>query len=221
MVLPRELEPESMDSFDDAHAYDAMDHAAVNDQFVRDLLDAVPEPLGAVLDLGTGTAQIPVRLCQQERTCRVMAVDRSIAMLELARYNVEVGGVRDRVQLAHVDARQLPYAEPMFDVTMSNSLVHHLDDPLPALRKAVRVTRPGGRLFFRDLLRPDSEADVMQLVEQYAAGEDERARELFRASLHAALRLDELAALIGQLDVEQSELEATSDRHWTWTAIRP
>src|SRR5690606_16700391 len=173
--LPRELEPESMDSFDDAHAYDAMDHAAVNDQFVRDLLDEVPEPLGAVLDLGTGTAQIPVRLCQQERTCRVMAVDRSIAMLELARYNVEGGGVRDRVQLADVAARQLPYAEPMFDATMSNSLVHHLDDPLPALREAVRVTRPGGRLFFRDLLRPDSEADVMQLVEQYAAGEDERA----------------------------------------------
>lgn len=221
MPLVRIPEPESMDTMEDAQAYDAMDHSAVNEQFVNDLLAACGEHVGDVLDLGTGTAQIPVALCQRDSACRVMAIDSSIPMLELARYNIEVGLVRDRIQLAHVDARQLPYSEPLFDVVMSNSIVHHLADPGPVLREAVRVTRPGGRLWFRDLLRPERTEDVERLVEQYAGGEDFKARELFRASLLAALSLDEVQALVAALDVADSQLSATSDRHWTWTAVRP
>ena len=220
MGLPRMLEPESMDSLDEAQAYDAMDHRQVNAQFAAELLAAVGGPVGDVLDLGTGTAQIPVVVCQQAPACRVMAMDSSIPMLEIARYNIEVGGVRDRVQLAHGDARRLPYADAMFDVVMSNSIVHHLDDPAPVFREAVRVTKPGGRLFFRDLLRPATAAKVEELVEQYAGGEEDLARELLRASLHAALRLDEIAALVEPLGLSDSQLAATSDRHWTWIATR-
>jgi peptidylprolyl isomerase len=40
-MLPRILEPELMDTDEDAHQYDSMDHTAVNVQFVTDLLDAL------------------------------------------------------------------------------------------------------------------------------------------------------------------------------------
>ena len=40
-MLPRTLEPELMDSDVDAGEYDAMDHSAVNRQFVTDLLATV------------------------------------------------------------------------------------------------------------------------------------------------------------------------------------
>ena len=40
-MLTRVLEPEVMDSDQDAREYDAMDHAAVNALFVTELLDAV------------------------------------------------------------------------------------------------------------------------------------------------------------------------------------
>ena len=39
-MLPRTLEPEVMDSPEEARDYDAMDHAEVNRKFVDDLLAA-------------------------------------------------------------------------------------------------------------------------------------------------------------------------------------
>src|SRR2546425_991525 len=68
-VLPRVLEPEVMDWAEEARDYDAMDHAAVNRAFVADFL-AVWDGAGPVLDVGAGTAQIPLELCRQRPAVR-------------------------------------------------------------------------------------------------------------------------------------------------------
>ena len=81
MSLKRVLEPEVMDSSEEAEDYNAMDHSHVNQVFVQDLLafvEAHGKPLGDVLDLGTGTALIPIELCQRDANCRVMAIDMAI-----------------------------------------------------------------------------------------------------------------------------------------------
>lgn len=217
MPLARILEPEVMDSADEAQAYDAMDHQAVNQAFVADLLACGPLS-GDILDLGTGTARIPILLCQQAPGVRVMAADLAIAMLELARYNVEIAGLRDRIVLDHVDAKQLPYPNDRFNCVISNSIIHHVPEPIVVFREAVRVVKPKGLLFFRDLARPDSNAQLECLVETYAANEDELARKMFAASLHAALTVQEVQALVATLGFDPTTVTMTSDRHWTWIA---
>ena len=219
MSLERVLEPEVMDTPDEARDYDAMDHAAVNERFVTDLLSAGFAG-GDVLDLGTGTALIPIELCRRHPECRVMAVDLSIHMLELARYNIEVAGLIERITLAHVDAKSLPHADGQFDAVISNSIVHHIPEPLAVLRDSVRVCRSGGRLFFRDLLRPESDAQVRQLVATYAGQENERQQKMFDDSLRAALSLAEIRQLVETLDFDPANVAATSDRHWTWSALK-
>ena len=47
-MLPRTLEPEVMDTPDDARDYDAMDHAEVNRLFVDHLLEALAHSALAV-----------------------------------------------------------------------------------------------------------------------------------------------------------------------------
>jgi ubiquinone/menaquinone biosynthesis C-methylase UbiE len=78
-LLVRVLEPEVMESPEEARDYDAMDHAGVNRGFVEDFLVAARGANLAsdadVLDLGTGTAQIPIELCAQNPTVHVMAID--------------------------------------------------------------------------------------------------------------------------------------------------
>jgi len=218
--MKRVLENEIMDSDEEARDYDAMDHAAVNQSFVDDLV-AGGAVSGEVIDLGTGTAQIPILLCQQVESCRVMAIDLSTSMLDLARLNIEVNSLTDRIALAHIDSKSLVYEDDQFDIVISNSIVHHIPEPATVLAEAVRVTKPGGRLFFRDLLRPESGAIVDQLVKTYAADADAHQRQMFDDSLRAALSLDEIRTLIGELGFAPESVNATSDRHWTWDGRKP
>lgn len=218
-MLPRVLEPEVMDSSQEAIDYNAMDHAEVNRRFVADLVQAAGDRLqGETLDLGTGGALIPIELCRAREDCRVVAVDLAAHMLYVARVNVELAGLMDRIQLERIDAKGLPYDDDRFPVVMSNSIVHHIPDPRDALAEAVRVTAPGGLLFFRDLMRPADEAELNGLVETYAGGENDHARQMFADSLRAALTVDEVRATVAEFGFPPQTVAATSDRHWTWSA---
>jgi antitoxin component HigA of HigAB toxin-antitoxin module len=70
-------------------------------------------------------------------------------------------------------------------------------------------------LFVRDLLRPDSESQLQNLVETYAADADEHQQEMFGESLHAALTLDEVRALASRFGITADCIQQTTDRHWT------
>ena len=228
MPLKRILEPEVMDSQEEASDYDSMDHSEVNRRFVEDLIVALAEnpqsairnPQLDVLDLGTGTALIPIELCQKFPNCRIMAADAAVSMLDLARYNIEVHNLTHRIELAHVDAKKLPFEGAMFDVVMSNSIIHHIPDPLHVLLEAIRVTKPSGLLFFRDLLRPKSIDELNHLVATYTAGANDHQQRMFAESLHAALSLDEVRSLIESLGYPRDSVRHTTDRHWTWSAVK-
>ena len=217
MSLQRVLEPEVMDTPEEARDYNEMDHSEVNRVFVDDLL-ACGEIAGDVLDLGTGTALIPIELCHRVAECRVMACDSSVSMLDLAVYNLAVSPAEGRIQLDQADAKQLRYEDDQFDVVMSNSIVHHIPEPAAVLSEAVRVAKPGGLLFFRDLMRPSESEDVSRLVAAYAADANEHQQKMFDDSLRAALTLEEIRELVASLGFAEQTVQATSDRHWTWIA---
>ncbi|MHB8971516.1 MAG: class I SAM-dependent methyltransferase [Pirellulaceae bacterium] len=219
-MLPRVLETELLDTADEAREYSAMDRREVNRQFVEDLLASCPEPHD-VLDVGTGTAQIPIELCRRVSTCRVMAADKARAMLELARYGIEIASMLGRIQLDCSDAKQMLYKDGMFDLVMCNGTLHHFAEPMVALKESVRVTAPGGWLFFRDLLRPPDSATLNQLVATYAGEANELQQQMFRNALHASLSLDEVRAMVEQLGFAPETVQATGDRHWTWCAGMP
>jgi ubiquinone/menaquinone biosynthesis C-methylase UbiE len=223
-LLPRVLEPEVMDSADEARDYDTMDHAEVNRRFVTDFLTASREanlPIDCpILDLGTGTAQIPIELCSQQSQIRVVGIDLAESMLSIGRENVARNGLSDRIVLERFDAKHLPYAAGHFTAVMSNSIVHHIPDPARALAEALRVLAPGGLIFVRDLARPRDNNQVRHLVDTYAAGANAHQRQLFEASLRAALAVAEIRELVAGLGSPADSVQATSDRHWTWRAVK-
>jgi ubiquinone/menaquinone biosynthesis C-methylase UbiE len=219
-MLQRVLETEAMDSAEQALDYDSMDHAEVNRIFVADLLAAGPAAEdGEILDLGTGTALIPIELCRMVPNARVLAVDAAEQMLAIGRRNVEKAGLAGRIRLERVDAKRLPYRDGQFATVISNSIIHHLSHPSAAINEAWRVTASGGLIFFRDLFRPENEAVVRRLVEIYAAGANQHQRQMLADSFRAALTVEEVRQLIITLPAPSETVRATSDRHWTW-AVR-
>lgn len=218
-MLSRTLEPEVMDSAEEASDYDAMDHSAVNAVFVADFLRAW-DGRGPVLDVGTGTAQIPIGLCQSHPTAKVVAIDMAEHMLALGRENVRRAGLEGRLRLQRCDAKALPFPADHFGAVVSNSIVHHIPDPGRVLAEMARVVRPGGLLFVRDLLRPADEATVQRLVATYAGDANAHQRQMFGDSLRAALTLDEIRGRVAELGFDPETVRQTTDRHWTWTAAK-
>jgi len=212
----RVLEAEVMDTFDAAIMYDQMDHQAVNVRFIDDLIAG--GDIGVdVVDLGTGTALIPIELCERVTTVRVLAIDASVEMLDLARRRIEIAQMTERIQLEQSDCKALVgFAPQMADTVMSNSLIHHLPDPARAIASAKKLLRPGGRLFIRDLVRPATLAEVDSLVETYAGDETQPARQMFRDSLLAALSIDEVRQMFASFGFSPDDVVMTSDRHWTY-----
>ena len=127
----------------------------------------------------------------------------------------------DRVLLQHANASEMDeFEEQMADTVISNSLIHHLDRPQSGLETCRRLLREGGRLFVRDLARPDSEQEVERLVSTYVGEESLAAQQLFRQSLHAAITIDEVRQIVGGLGIAARHVQMTSDRHWTIDWIR-
>jgi ubiquinone/menaquinone biosynthesis C-methylase UbiE len=218
-TLARQLEPEVMDDDQEALDYDAMGHEQVNSRFVEDFLATGPD-LKRVLDVGTGTARIPLTLWRRAPGVRVLAIDLAASMLAVGRRNVEAAGAGAAIELALADAKGIGHEKGAFSAVISNSILHHIPEPARALGEMVRVLGPGGVLFVRDLFRPRDEAELQRLVALYAASDTASQRALFEASLRAALTADELRALVGPLGLAPSSVTETSDRHWTlaWRA---
>lgn len=217
MMLPRVLEPEVMDSEVEARDYDAMDHGQVNRVFVADFLH-LWEGAGAILDVGAGTAQIPIELCRQHATATVLAIDLAQHMLDVGYQNIERAGLASRIRLQRCDAKQMPFANGSFLAVISNSIIHHIPEPAAVVAEMVRVIRPGGLIFVRDLLRPEDDLAVRRIVAAYAGDANSHQQKMFEDSLRAALTLDEVRGLVAPHGFAADTVQQTSDRHWTWAA---
>ena len=218
-MLPRVLEAEVMDTEAEARDYDAMDFAEVNRAFVIDFR-RLWNGSAPVLDACTGTARIPIELCRQCPLVDVVAVDLAGHMLTLARHNVEVAGLATRIHLQKADAKALPFPAAHFGAVICNGSVHHIPEPFACFAEMHRVCAPGGTVFVRDHLRPPSESELQRLLKTHAAEANDHQRAMFAASLRASLTADEVREAVGRLGCPPETVQQTSDRHWTWAAIR-
>ena len=212
--MNRILEPEVMDTWLEATAYDAMDFESVNSGFATDAIDLDPHAI-KILDVGTGTARIPILMCQQRPQYLITAIDLAQSMLIIGQRNVEEAGLNQRIRLERVDSKRMPYPDLEFDMVVSNSLVHHIPDPLSLFQEIKRLVRPGGAILIRDLIRPESDDVVNQLVAKIGEDYDPHQQQLFRDSLTAALTLVEVQELIDRVGLAQVELAQSSELHWT------
>ncbi|QPC99167.1 metalloregulator ArsR/SmtB family transcription factor [Qipengyuania soli] len=103
--------------------------------------------LGRLLDIGTGTGRMAELLA--ERTEHIVALDKSLAMLRVARAKLQHLPA-DRVELVQGDFSSLPFAAASFDTVLFHQVLHFAQSPDAVLAEAARVTRAGGRIAIVD-----------------------------------------------------------------------
>jgi trans-aconitate methyltransferase len=201
-----------MDDPVQARAYAEADFSEPHEAFVRYFRERFPAHAPRrVLDLGCGPADVTARFACAFPEAEILAVDGAAAMLALARERLERAGCAQRVTLRLGRLPGFALAE-RFDTILSNSLLHHLADPMALWESVRRHARPAAAVFVMDLVRPASRAAAERLVAEHAAGEPEILRRDFLASLLAAYRPDEVAAQLRQVRLDLA-VETVSDRH--------
>lgn len=129
-----------------ARSYDFMQNP------IRDLdATAIREVLGAisaeaVLELGCGTGKNTGWLA--ERFAQVTALDVSAGMLEKAKHKAKSTNIEF---LQHDIQKPWPLDDGRFDLVTCNLILEHIANLQPIYQEAVRILRPGGRLFLCEI----------------------------------------------------------------------
>lgn len=107
-------------------------------------------PRGEVLEIGTGSGAMAAQLLSAYPGVRMTATDYDPEMVAKAAGNI--APYSDRARVERADATSLPFEDGRFDAVLTFTMLHHVLKWEDALREAVRVLRPGGRLVGHDLL---------------------------------------------------------------------
>ena len=222
MALPRTPEPELMDGAEQVEAYAAADFHASDQAMVERLAGLCGEDPGPLLvDLGCGPGNISFLLARRFPQAAVLGLDGAPRMLRTAEQRLAAepalaGRLRFEQALLPLPAS---YGAGEISAILSNSLLHHLHDPLGLWTSVAQLAAPGAFVYVQDLRRPSSDAAVEALVAASMADVPEVLRRDYRASLHAAFTPAEVAAQLADAGLAGLRVEPLGDCYlevWGW-----
>jgi ubiquinone/menaquinone biosynthesis C-methylase UbiE len=213
--MERIPEPDLMDDDDQAEAYHRADFSEPHNHFVTLFGQQFEADSwhGPVLDLGCGTADVTLRFADAFDAVEIDGIDGAESMLRLGREAVRSRALAHRVRLSRA---YLPRENPprrRYGAVISNSLLHHLHEPMVLWSVIKGVAVPGAPVLVMDLLRPADIRQVDQFVMKYASDAPERLQRDFRNSLHAAYRVTEVEVQLQEAGLGHLRVSTVSDRH--------
>jgi len=156
---------------------------------IADLLAG--RPLGALLDIGTGTGRMLELFAPQAQSA--IGIDRSSEMLRLARVRLEEAGISGAA-LRQGDMYALPLVDSSADSIILHQVLHYAQQPGAAISEAARVLASGGHLLVIDFAQHDHSELKEQDAHLRLGFADDAMRGWFNS---AGLRLDRTVRLEG------------------------
>ena len=105
---------------------------------------------GIVLDVGTGPGRLPIEIARRSPEIRVVGIDASKGMIDLAVRNARTTGLSHSVEFRLGTASQTGFPDRSFDLVVSTGVIHHLVHPLRAFNEIHRVLRDGREAWMYD-----------------------------------------------------------------------
>ncbi len=214
MIMKRIPEDELMNDPDHARAYAETDFSEPHESFVRNFKKLFPDfHNGEVLDLGCGPADITLRFARRFPDTRITGIDGSQAMIDIGMNDIKLSGLSHRIRLKNALLPSPGLFNHDFDAVISNSLLHHLQDPSVLWQTVKLCVKQDSPVFIMDLLRPENIEDAKKLVHLYVSDAPHILQEDFFNSLLAAYSLNEVEKQLEENGIYYLNTEVISDRH--------
>ena len=101
-----------------------------------------------LVDLGAGDGYLSRAIASKVDT--VIAVDISEAMLKELSKKAEKQEIKN-IRTVLGDGCDMPLSDNSADIVCANMFLHHIDEPITAIKEMYRILKPGGRVFLADL----------------------------------------------------------------------
>lgn len=113
------------------------------------------KPGERILDVCTGTGDIAIRFAQADEMGRIIGIDQSEQMLQIARRKIVGDGFRRRIRLLRADALHLPFEDHSFDIVTIGFGLRNVGRHKRAIFEMVRVLKKNGRLLILEFSPPE------------------------------------------------------------------
>ncbi len=200
--MKRILEPEGMGGMDRVLAYERISSHALGGWMaaaeVKGAVDHVVSKLrpgSKILDLGCGPGSVTLGVAGECPGYEIYGVDISPEALTIARRNMDNEKAAN-VTFAEGDAKRLDFGDGFFDGAYCLNMLHHLENPVTALRELKRVVKGGGIVSAADLIRPPFELAARALAVVFGLFYDDLMRMEYLDSLRAAFTFKEYKGMM-------------------------
>ena len=129
------------------------------------------QPGEVVLDVGCGAGQTSIEGATRAAGGRILGVDLSNEMLEVARRRARASGIGN-VSFEQADAEVHDFGRDTFDVVISRTGAMFFGDPAAAFSNLGRSLRPGGRLVLMTWQSFDRNEWMREFVGALSAGRE-------------------------------------------------
>jgi len=117
--------------------------------FCEEVLKAYPGKT-RILDIGTGTGQLPIMLAQANESYQLTALDLSEKCLNVARSKAASAHVASRITFSQLDLSKDAFNVEPFDLIISTCSMHHWQQPIETLKNARRLLKNSGQIWILD-----------------------------------------------------------------------
>src|SRR5687767_1120307 len=122
-----------------------------------------------VIDLGSGAGNDAfIARHETGETGKVIGIDFTPAMIELARKNASIRGY-DNIEFRQGDIEEMPVAKDTADVIVSNCVLNLVPDKNSVFKEIYRTLKPGGHFSISDIvLEGELPKEINEAAEMYA-----------------------------------------------------
>ncbi len=118
---------------------------------IRELIPIQPREL---LDVATGTADLPLLINRILHPDRITGIDISAGMLELGKQKIAKAGLEKIVHLETGDGESIHFPDESFDAVTISFGLRNFQNLEKGLMEMRRVLKPGGRLVILEFSKP-------------------------------------------------------------------